>query len=116
MKTGAVAVAAATVAALSSTMTAADTCETSTLVFTLLPLLSDANQCATETGYTLYPFSGIPTVEQLVAICGNPTCTGVLSAAVSKDLPDCTIDYEGAQLNVKEQLTAYATTCGVARK
>ncbi|KAL4146769.1 hypothetical protein PRNP1_010527 [Phytophthora ramorum] len=92
---------------------AAETCSTMTLVFKLLPLLSDAKTCADDTGYTIYPFSGKPTDEQMTNICANPTCTGVLQGAVDSDLPDCTIDHEASQLNVRTELTDYATRCGV---
>ncbi|RLN64758.1 hypothetical protein BBP00_00003270 [Phytophthora kernoviae] len=83
-----------------------------TLVFNLLSLLSDANTCADETGYKIYPFTGAPTEEQMVIICANPTCTGVLEDLMDKDLPDCTIDFEATQLNVKTEFTNYATKCG----
>ncbi|EEY54531.1 elicitin-like protein [Phytophthora infestans T30-4] len=100
---------AALVAITAPTLVEAETCATMTLVFKLLPLLSDAKTCADDTGYTIYPF----TEQQMPAICANPTCTGVLQDAIDSDLPDCTIDFEGTQLNVRTELTAYATRCGV---
>ncbi|KAG2522817.1 hypothetical protein BBO99_00005337 [Phytophthora kernoviae] len=39
----------------------------------------------------------------MVTICTNPTCTGVLEDLMDKDLPDCTIDFEATQLNVKTE-------------
>ncbi|KAG7375539.1 hypothetical protein PHYBOEH_002354 [Phytophthora boehmeriae] len=51
--------------------------------------------------------------EQMVTICANPTCKGVLEDLMDKDLPDCTIDFEATQLNVKTEFTNYATKCGV---
>ncbi|RLN53597.1 hypothetical protein BBJ28_00012651 [Nothophytophthora sp. Chile5] len=117
MKAGAFVAAAATaLAALSApTQVSAATCDTLTLVVTLLPLLADANTCASDTGYTLYPFTGLPTAAQLALICADSTCTGVLADAVALDLPDCTISYDGVDYNVKDELTLYATACGVAR-
>ncbi|EEY54530.1 elicitin-like protein [Phytophthora infestans T30-4] len=114
MKTSTITVAlAALVAITAPTLVEAETCATMTLVFKLLPLLSDAKTCADDTGYTIYPFSGKPTEQQMPAICANPTCTGVLQDAIDSDLPDCTIDFEATQLNVRAELTAYATRCGV---
>jgi len=69
--------------------------------------------CADDTGYTIYPFSGKPTEEQMPAICANPTCTGVLQNAIDSDLPDCTVDFEATQLNVRTELMDYATRCGI---
>ncbi|GMF20539.1 unnamed protein product [Phytophthora lilii] len=115
MKTSTVAaIAVSAIAAINApSRAAAETCARMTLVFKLLPLLSDANTCADETGYTIYPFTGKPTDEQMTAICANPTCTGVLQDAIDNDLPDCTIDFEATQLNVRTELTDYATKCGV---
>ncbi|KAG3114271.1 hypothetical protein PI124_g12432 [Phytophthora idaei] len=47
------------------------------------------------------------------AIWANPTCTGVLQDAIDSDLPDCTIDFETTQLNMRTELTVYAIRCGV---
>ncbi|ETK82175.1 hypothetical protein L915_12408 [Phytophthora nicotianae] len=114
MKTTTIAITVATALAISTpTLVKAETCGTMTLVFKLLPLLSDAKTCADDTGYTIYPFTGKPTEQQMPAICANPTCTGVLQDAIDSDLPDCTIDFEATQLNVRTELTAYATRCGV---
>ncbi|ETL35563.1 hypothetical protein L916_12319, partial [Phytophthora nicotianae] len=113
MKTTTIAITVATALAISTpTLVKAETCGTMTLVFKLLPLLSDAKTCADDTGYTIYPFTGKPTEQQMPAICANPTCTGVLQDAIDSDLPDCTIDFEATQLNVRTELTAYATRCG----
>ncbi|KAG6623154.1 elicitin-like protein [Phytophthora cinnamomi] len=115
MKTATFAVAA--VAAFTSfsarTLVTAETCSTMTLVFKLLTLLSDAKSCADDTGYTIYPFTGKPTDQQMTAICANPTCTGVLQDAIGNDLPDCTIDFEATKLNLRTELTDYAMRCAV---
>ncbi|KAG3032740.1 hypothetical protein PC128_g4954 [Phytophthora cactorum] len=47
------------------------------------------------------------------AIWASPTCTGVLQDAIDSNLPDCTIDFETTQLNMRTELTVYATRCGV---
>ncbi|KAG7385778.1 hypothetical protein PHYBOEH_008891 [Phytophthora boehmeriae] len=118
MKTGAFVAAAATaLAAITApTQVAAAECSTLTLVVTLLPLLTDANTCSANTGYSLYPFTGLPTAAELSLICADSTCTKVLGEAAALNLPDCTVTYNGVAYNVKDQLTAYATACGVARK
>ncbi|KAG2764338.1 hypothetical protein PC116_g3771 [Phytophthora cactorum] len=76
-------------------------------------MVSDAKTCADDTGYSIYPFTGKPTEEQMPAIWASPTCTGVLQDAIDSDLPDCTIDFETTQLNMRTELTVYATRCGV---
>jgi hypothetical protein len=118
MKTGAFVAAAATALAAIAAPTQVDAaeCSTLTLVVTFLPLLTDANTCASDTGYTLYPFTGLPTADELTLICADTTCTSVLAEAVALDLPDCTVTYDGVAYNVKDEVTLYATTCGVARK
>ncbi|GMF34294.1 unnamed protein product [Phytophthora fragariaefolia] len=115
MKTTNLVVAAATALAFISTPSpvAAETCPTMTLVFKFLWLLSDAKACADDTGYTIYPLNDKPTDEQMAAICANPTCTGVLQDAIDNDLPDCTVDFKASKLNVRTELTDYATRCGV---
>ncbi|KAG2993422.1 hypothetical protein PC118_g4043 [Phytophthora cactorum] len=90
--------------------------KTSTIVVaaaTTLATVSDAKTCADDTGYSIYPFTGKPTEEQMPAIWASPTCTGVLQDAIDSDLPDCTIDFETTQLNMRTELTVYATRCGV---
>ncbi|POM77906.1 Elicitin-like protein [Phytophthora palmivora] len=118
MKTGTfVAAVATTLAAVTSpTQVAAAECSTLTLVVTLLPLLTDANTCASNTGYSLYPFTGLPTADELSLICADTTCTKVLSEAAALNLPDCTVTYDGVAYNIKDEITLYATACGVARK
>ncbi|EGZ07215.1 hypothetical protein PHYSODRAFT_529135 [Phytophthora sojae] len=91
-------------------------CSTLTRVVTFLPLLTDANTCASNTGYSLYPFTGLPTAEEITLICADTTCTKVLSEAAALDLPDCTVTYNAVAYNVKDQITLYATACGAARK
>ncbi|KAG1708116.1 hypothetical protein DVH05_024800 [Phytophthora capsici] len=118
MKTGAFVAAAATalVAFTAPTQVAAAECSTLTLVVTFLPLLTDANTCAANTGYTLYPFTGLPSAEELKLICADTACTKVLAEAAALDLPDCTVTSNGVAYNVKDEITLYATACGVARK
>ncbi|KAG3114274.1 hypothetical protein PI124_g12429 [Phytophthora idaei] len=118
MKTGAFVAAAATaLAALTApTQVAAAECSTLSLVVTFLPLLTDANTCASNTGYTLYPFTGLPTADELKLICADTGCTKLLAGAAALDLPDCTVTYDGVSYTVKDEITLYATACGVARK
>ncbi|KAG1685339.1 hypothetical protein DVH05_008444 [Phytophthora capsici] len=118
MKTGAFVTAAATalVAFTGPTQVAAAECSTLSLVVTFLPLLTDANTCAANTGYTLYPFTGLPSAEELKLICADTACTKVLAEAAALDLPDCTVTSNGVAYNVKDEITLYATACGVARK
>ncbi|KAG2522830.1 hypothetical protein BBO99_00005336 [Phytophthora kernoviae] len=110
MKTGAFIAATATALAIitAPTQVAAAECSTLTLVVTLLPLLTDANTCSANTGYSLYPFAGLPTAAELALICADSTCTKVLSEAAALNLPDCTVTYNGVAYNVKDQLTAFA--------
>lgn len=74
------------------------------------------NTCASNTGYTPYPFTGLPTADELTQICADTTCTKVLAEAAALDLPDCTVTYDGVAYNIKDEITLYATACGVARK
>ncbi|OWY92839.1 Elicitin [Phytophthora megakarya] len=117
MNTGAILAAAAMALAAITAPTQVDAaeCSTLTLVVTLLPLLTDANTCALNTGYSLYPFTGLPTDDELALICADTTCTKVLREAVALDLPDCTVTYDGVAYNVKDEITLYATACSVAR-
>ncbi|ETN05518.1 hypothetical protein F441_12644 [Phytophthora nicotianae CJ01A1] len=118
MKTGSlIAAATTTLAAFTApAQVAAAECSTLSLVVTFLPLLTNANTCASNTGYSLYPFTGLPTADELTLICADTTCTKLLAEASALDLPDCTVTYDGVSYNVKDELTLYATACGVARK
>lgn len=112
--TSLLAVSAAALAALSlpAVVDAAE-CNTASLVLTLLPLLFNSNlsTCQSDSGYTIFPYTGLPDETQAAAICASSSCVALLVAASELDLPDCTITYDGTAYNVKDALASFISTC-----
>jgi hypothetical protein len=115
MKTTSLLMASATaITALSSpAVVSAAECNTASLVVTLLPLLFNSNfsTCQSDSGYTIFPYTGLPDATQSAAICASTACVALLEAAAEIDLPDCTITYDGTAYNVSEALASFISTC-----
>lgn len=88
-------------------------CNISSLVTKLLPLLFNSNlsQCVNDSGYTIFPYSGLPDATQAGAICESSACVALLEAAQDLELPDCTVTYDGTAYNIKDSLAAIVSTC-----
>lgn len=110
MKTSALFVAVAATFALSS---AAEECKTADLVFKLLPLLSDSNYklCQTDSGYTFYPFTGLPSDVQLTKLCASTACHKLLTRVQGLNLPSCDITYQNVTYNLHDTVDTIATRC-----
>lgn len=110
MKTTAVLVAVAATVALPS---AAEECKTSDLVLKLLPLLSDSNykQCQTDSGYTFYPFTGLPSDAQFTKLCASTACHKLLTRVQALNLPSCDITYQNVTYNLHDTVDTIATRC-----
>ncbi|KAE9042732.1 hypothetical protein PR002_g3760 [Phytophthora rubi] len=53
----------------------------------------------------------------LAAVASRQHClTKVLAEAAALDFLDCTVTYDGVVYNDKDEISLYATACGVARK
>jgi hypothetical protein len=88
-------------------------CNQNELIFKVLPILSSPNfkACQSESGYTFYPFKGVPTPEQEAKLCATETCKNLLKEVQKKNLPSCEISYDGQTYNPKELIDKYSTKC-----
>ncbi|KAG7378642.1 hypothetical protein PHYPSEUDO_009797 [Phytophthora pseudosyringae] len=110
MKTG---VLTATIAAVFGSLVAAEECASTTLSFALLPLESQSSLCAAESGYKLYPFTGMPVLDETKAMCKSDACTKLLDEARDTDMPDCDLTVNGTAYNIHESIELMFAGCKI---
>lgn len=113
MKTTAVVAAVATALALTFSSTDAAQCSGASLALKFLPILGDSNYklCQSDSGYTFYPFKGLPDDAQLAKLCGSAACHKLLTRIQGMNLPSCDITYDGVTYNLKETVDTVTTRC-----
>ncbi|KAE9212461.1 hypothetical protein PF004_g15626 [Phytophthora fragariae] len=104
---------AAAVAAAIGSLVAAEECASTTLSFALLPLESQSGFCAAESGYKLYPFTGMPSPDQVRAMCKSDACNKLLDEARDSDMPDCSLTINGSAYNIHESIELMFAGCEV---
>ncbi|KAL4166860.1 hypothetical protein KRP22_012349 [Phytophthora ramorum] len=109
MKTAALAVTIATMAA----SVAAEECASTTLSFALLPLQSQSGLCAADSGYKLYPFTGMPSFDQVKLMCKSDACNKLLDEAKDSDMPSCDLTVNGTSYNIHESIELMFAGCEV---
>ncbi|POM80638.1 Glucosylceramidase [Phytophthora palmivora] len=101
---------------------AAEECAPTTLSFALLPLESQSGLCAADSGYKLYPFTGMPSQDEIKAMCKSDACNKLLDEARDSEMPDCDLTINGTAYNIHEhgltgigQVGVYTTSKAGAR-
>ncbi|KAG7385777.1 hypothetical protein PHYBOEH_008890 [Phytophthora boehmeriae] len=97
-----------------SNFATAEECSATTLSFALLPLAPQVGLCTVDSAYELYPFEGMPSIDQLREICKSDACKTLLSEAHDSDLPDCEVTINGTAHNVKQSVDLIASGCKVS--
>nr|AIU99517.1 elicitin 11349 [Phytophthora capsici] len=103
----------ALVAVAFGSLVAAEECAPTTLSFALLPLESQSNLCAADSGYKLNPFTGMPVLEETKAMCKSEACTKLLKEARESDMPDCDLTVNGTAYNIHESIELMFAGCEV---
>ncbi|KAG6623019.1 elicitin-like protein [Phytophthora cinnamomi] len=101
------------VAAVLGSLVAAEECAPTTLSFALLPLESQSGLCAAESGYKLYPFTGMPSLDQVKAMCKSDACNKLLVDARDSEMPDCELTVNGSAYNIHESIELMFAGCKV---
>ncbi|EGZ07216.1 elicitin [Phytophthora sojae] len=107
-----VAVVAAVATAFGS-LVVAEECASTTLSFALLPLESQSGFCAADSGYKLYPFTGMPSIDQMKAMCKSKACNKLLDEARDSEMPDCDLTFNGTAYNIHESIELMFAGCEV---
>jgi len=110
MKSAAFLVAAA---AMVASLVAAEECTPTTLSFALLPLESQSGFCEADSSYKLYPFTGMPSRDQVRAMCKSDACKKLLDEARDNDMPDCELTVNGTAYNIHESIELMFAGCEV---
>ncbi|EEY54533.1 elicitin-like protein [Phytophthora infestans T30-4] len=88
-------------------------CAPTTLSFALLPLESESKLCATDSGYKLYPFTGMPSQDEIQAMCKSKACNKMLGEARDSDMPDCDLTINGTAYNIQESIELMFAGCEI---
>ncbi|OWZ22477.1 Elicitin [Phytophthora megakarya] len=94
-------------------LVAAEECTSTTLSFGLLPLESQSGSCAAESGYKLYPFTGMPSQEEIKAMCKSDACNKLLDEARDNDMPNCELIINDTAYNIHESIELMFAGCEV---
>lgn len=103
----------AAVAAVFGSLVAAEECAPTTLSFALLPLESRSGQCAADSGYKLYPFTGMPSTDEVKLMCKSEACNKMLAEARDTDMPECDLTINGTAYNIHESIELMFAGCEV---
>ncbi|KUF89506.1 hypothetical protein AM588_10002230 [Phytophthora nicotianae] len=103
----------AAIAAMVGSFVIAEECAPTTLSFALLPLESESKLCAADSGYKLYPFTGMPSQDEVKALCKSKACNKMLDEARDADMPDCDVTVNGTAYNIHESIELMFAECKV---
>ncbi|GMF34293.1 unnamed protein product [Phytophthora fragariaefolia] len=103
----------AAVAGAFGSFVTAEECASTTLSFALLPLESPSNLCAADSSYKLYPFTGMPSRDQIEAMCKSEACNKLLDEARDSEMPDCELTVNGSAYNIHESIELMFAGCKV---
>ncbi|KAG3182714.1 hypothetical protein PC128_g14533 [Phytophthora cactorum] len=98
---------------MAGSLVAAEDCAPTTLSFALLPLESQSKLCAADSEYKLYPFTGMPSQDEIKAMCKSEACNKMLNEARDSDMPDCDLIINGTAYNIHESIELMFAGCKV---
>lgn len=99
-------------AALLASTAHADECDLKSItsVLKMITELPKIDACASASGFSLSPPSGMPNASQLSKICSEASCVESLSAITALDVPSCTLTLLN-NINIREIVTQIQTSC-----
>lgn len=90
----------------------ADKCDLKAITNVLKKIteLPKVDACASASGFSLSPPSGMPDASQLSKICSEASCVESVRAIVTLDIPSCTLALLN-NINIREIVTQIQTSC-----
>lgn len=90
----------------------ADECDLKSITNVLKKIteLPKVDACASASGFSLSPPSGMPDTSQLSKICSEASCVESVRAIVTLDVPSCTLALLN-NINIREIVTQIQTSC-----
>ncbi|CAH0478644.1 unnamed protein product [Peronospora belbahrii] len=92
------------VASIFGSLVAAKECTPTMLTFAFFTLEKQSNLCAAESGYKIYPFQGMPSLEEVKAMSKSQACSTLIKEAKKSHMPDCTLTINGTTFNIHESI------------
>ncbi|KAF4136338.1 Elicitin [Phytophthora infestans] len=98
------------IATMFGSLIAAEKYSPDLLSINLLPLESMSKLCAADSGYKLYPYTDMPSEDELNALCKSEACCNMLDEA---NALDCVLTINGSEHTIQDSAAAIFAGCEI---